>query len=166
MNKENNKNGKNNGQNFLVGLLILAIITCIVTIAIYTLNSNTKDDDKTISYTDLIKQISDGNIKKVEMITGSTSIKVTLKEKIKDGEEQDNIQESQNDENATNEDYTGKNVKLNKETNLKLLPTFSSNTLSHFAKHFLQNPQFAAQKPPTALLFTPFTETRFAESSL
>ena len=42
----------------------------------------------------------------------------------------------------------------------------SSNTLSHFAKHFLQNPQFAAQKPPTALLFTPFTETRFAESSL
>ena len=106
MNKENNKNGKNNGQNFLVGLLILAIITCIATIAIYTLNSNTKDDDKTLSYTDLIKQISDGNIKKVEMITGSTSIKVTLKEKIKDGEEQDNIQESQNDENATNEDNT------------------------------------------------------------
>ena len=80
MKKDNDKNGKNNGQNFLVGILILAIISCIIT---YSLNSKPKEDDKTISYTDLIKQISDGNIKKVEMTTGSTSIKVTLKEKIK-----------------------------------------------------------------------------------
>mgnify|MGYP000009643335 CR=1 FL=1 len=83
MKKDNDKNGKNNGQNFLVGILILAIISCIITVLIYSLNSKPKEDDKTISYTDLIKQISDGNIKKVEMTTGSTSIKVTLKEKIK-----------------------------------------------------------------------------------
>ena len=83
MKKENNKNGKNNGQNFLIILLILAIIASILTVLIYSLNSTSKEDDKTISYTDLIKQISEGNIKKVEMTTGSTSIKVTLKEKIK-----------------------------------------------------------------------------------
>ena len=106
MKKDNDKNGKNNGQNFLVGLLILAIISCIVMATIYSLNFKPKEDDKTISYTDLIKQISDGNIKKVEMTTGSTSIKVTLKEKIKDDEqneeEQANNDKSQNNENKEN----------------------------------------------------------------
>ena len=92
MKKDNDKNGKNNGQNFLVGILILAIISCIITVLIYSLNSKPKEDDKTISYTDLIKQISDGNIKKVEMTTGSTSIKVTLKEKIKDENKKDTKQ--------------------------------------------------------------------------
>ena len=92
MKKGNDKNGKNNGQNFLVGLLILVIISCIVIGLIYSLNSKSKDDDKTISYTDLIKQISDGNIKKVEMTTGSTSIKVTLKEKIEDDDQNNDKQ--------------------------------------------------------------------------
>lgn len=42
----------------------------------------------------------------------------------------ENTNNNSNSENATDEDYTGKNVKLSKETNLKLLPTFSSNTVS------------------------------------
>ena len=100
--KDNDKNGKNNGQNFLVGILILAIISCIITVLIYSLNSKPKEDDKTISYTDLIKQISDGNIKKVEMTTGSTSIKVTLKEKIKE-DNQENEEQGSNEENEKNE---------------------------------------------------------------
>ena len=102
MKKDNDKNGKNNGQNFLVGILILAIISCIITVLIYSLNSKPKEDDKTISYTDLIKQISDGNIKKVEMTTGSTSIKVTLKEKIKE-DNQENEEQGSNEENEKNE---------------------------------------------------------------
>ena len=108
MKKDNDKNGKNNGQNFLVGILILAIISCIITVLIYSLNSKPKEDDKTISYTDLIKQISDGNIKKVEMTTGSTSIKVTLKEKIKD-DNQENEEQGSNEENEKNEAQNDEN---------------------------------------------------------
>ena len=108
MKKDNDKNGKNNGQNFLVGILILAIISCIITVLIYSLNSKPKEDDKTISYTDLIKQISDGNIKKVEMTTGSTSIKVTLKEKIKDNN-QENEEQGSNEENENNEAQNDEN---------------------------------------------------------
>ena len=39
-------------------------------------------DDKILPYTDLIKQISSQNIAKVQMTTGSTSVKVTLKKEI------------------------------------------------------------------------------------
>ena len=117
MKKENNKNGKNNGQNFLIILLILAIIASILTVLIYSLNSTSKEDDKTISYTDLIKQISEGNIKKVEMTTGSTSIKVTLKEKIKTEEgsstEQDNDGQKKEEQNTTNENLEENNTSEN-----------------------------------------------------
>lgn len=48
------------------------------------MNSKKDKEEKTISYTDLIKQIDDGVIEKVEMTVGSTTIKV----KIKDVEEE------------------------------------------------------------------------------
>lgn len=94
MKKENDKNEKNNGQNFLVVCLILASILCIITILILSLKPTSKNDDQIISYTDLIKQISESNVKKVEMTTGSTAIKVTLKEKIEKKDDKDNQKES------------------------------------------------------------------------
>jgi cell division protease FtsH len=60
-------------------ILIIAIVT-----GIFWMNSKKDKEEKTISYTDLIKQIDDGVIEKVEMTVGSTSIKV----KIKDVEEE------------------------------------------------------------------------------
>lgn len=60
-------------------ILIIAIVT-----GFFWMNSKKDKEEKTISYTDLIKQIDDGVIEKVEMTVGSTSIKV----KIKDVEEE------------------------------------------------------------------------------
>ena len=96
--KNNNQDGK--GKDILVGFLALIAIICIVIITIYGYTLNKKSDDTTIiSYTDLIKQISAGNVKKVEMKTGSTSIKVTLNHKIEENEE-----EKQDDNNTENEE--------------------------------------------------------------
>ena len=60
-------------------ILIIAIVA-----GIFWMNSKKDKEEKTISYTDLIKQIDDGVIEKVEMTVGSTTIKV----KIKDVEEE------------------------------------------------------------------------------
>ncbi len=73
-------NGKNKGLEIFTLILTIVIVACIAIIAI--LNKNEPKDEKTLAYTDLIKQVADGNVKKVEMTTGSTSIKVTLKKEI------------------------------------------------------------------------------------
>ena len=73
-------NGKNKGLEIFTLILTIVIVACIVIITI--LNKNEPKDEKTLAYTDLIKQVADGNVKKVEMTTGSTSIKVTLKKEI------------------------------------------------------------------------------------
>lgn len=65
--------------------IIAGIILIIAIVAgIFLMNSKKDKEEKTISYTDLIKQIDDGVIEKVEMTVGSTTIKV----KIKDVEEE------------------------------------------------------------------------------
>ena len=102
--KNNNQDGK--WKDILVGFLALIAIICIVIITICGYTLNKKSDDTTIiSYTDLIKQISAGNVKKVEMTTGSTSIKVTLNHKIEENEEEkqdDNNKENEEKENTEN----------------------------------------------------------------
>lgn len=65
--------------------IIAGIILIIAIVAgIFWMNSKKDKEEKTISYTDLIKQIDDGVIEKVEMTVESTTIKV----KIKDVEEE------------------------------------------------------------------------------
>jgi len=80
---KNNKNKKN--KNSLWGMLVLILLIGVCVGLILSLQNNENKDEKTLAYTDLIKQISDKNIAKVEMTTGSTSIKVTLGQEIKDG---------------------------------------------------------------------------------
>ena len=67
-----------------LGILALIIIMAIVVISIILITSKTgkKQDNKILPYTDLIKQISSQNIAKVEMTTGSTTVKVTVKKEI------------------------------------------------------------------------------------
>ena len=86
----------------LMWIIALLVTIVVVIAAIYTLNTPKSKDDKTLSYTDLIKQIAVGNVKKVEMTTGSTSIKVTLKEKIEENQDE-NSEESATEENTSNE---------------------------------------------------------------
>ena len=118
MKKENNQKDKNKWQNILTGLIILIAITFIIITIIYTLNTPKKEDDKTISYTELIKQIADGNIEKVEMTTGSTSVKVTLKNKIEKEEENNENSDETNDLEVSDEI---KNDEENKDENIKSL---------------------------------------------
>ena len=58
-------------------LIVIAIIMAIVLVVV--LKNKDKKDDTTLAYTDLIKEISYGNIEKVEMTVGSTSVKVKIK---------------------------------------------------------------------------------------
>ncbi|MBO4292917.1 MAG: ATP-dependent zinc metalloprotease FtsH [Clostridia bacterium] len=77
--KGNNKNNSN--KKILVGIIIFLCIAIIAGVVAYFLINKNKDqkDDKTLAYTDLIKEISYGNVEKVEMTVGSTSVKVKIK---------------------------------------------------------------------------------------
>ena len=79
----NNKKKQNNGWISLL-LSLIIVFGAIITIV---LMQNNKEDDKTLAYTDLIKQISEKNVEKVEMTTGSTSVTVTLKKEINENGE-------------------------------------------------------------------------------
>ena len=94
-------NDKNKIQNILYGLLTLICIILIILITIVSLKSSKNKDDDVLAYTDLIKQISEQNVKKVEMVTGSTSVKVTLNEKI-ENEEEDEANKEEQEESTIN----------------------------------------------------------------
>ena len=77
MNK--NKNGKNNKKLLISAMILVAIIIILAGIAVYFVANKSGKDDKTLAYTDLIKEMSYGNIEKIEMTVGSTSVKVKMK---------------------------------------------------------------------------------------
>ena len=120
MNKDKDKNKEKKKKILLCGIIVVLIILLATLIGIFVIRDN-KDEDKLkedeIGYTDLIKQIDSGNVEKVKMTVGSTSIKVTLKgeekpkscivpntqafieliqEKVQDGNEINLIQEKAN----------------------------------------------------------------------
>ena len=75
-----NKNDKKKEQKlwiYLISLLILVIVLAGITL-VY-MNKKDKEEEKTLAYTDLIKELSYGNIEKVEMTVGSTTVKVKQK---------------------------------------------------------------------------------------
>lgn len=78
-NKENNNEKKNKKSMLLIGLSILFVIV-IALVSIFWVKNISKKDENTLAYTDLIKELSYGNIEKVEMTTGSTTVKVKLKD--------------------------------------------------------------------------------------
>lgn len=75
--KKNNKKQEKKLWIMLIILIILAVLLAGLTL--YYKNNKEKEDEKTIAYTDLIKEVSYGNIEKVEMTVGSTTIKVKQK---------------------------------------------------------------------------------------
>lgn len=78
-NKGNNNEKKNKKSMLLIGLSILFVIV-IALVSIFWVKNISKKDENTLAYTDLIKELSYGNIEKVEMTTGSTTVKVKLKD--------------------------------------------------------------------------------------
>ena len=77
---EDNKNNRENKNKILLGILI-AVLIIVLGVTAYLLFFNKDDslDENKLSYTDLIKQVSDGEIEKIEMTVESTSVKVKQK---------------------------------------------------------------------------------------
>ncbi len=77
---EDNKKERNKDKQYKI-LAIIASIIIIVTTALtmYFVNTNKNGEDNKLAYTDLIKKMTDGDIEKVEMTVGSTSVKVKVK---------------------------------------------------------------------------------------
>jgi len=76
MDKNKNKDNKK----LLISLISsLVVIIILAGVAIFLMTNNKEKDDKTLAYTDLIKEMSYGNIEKIEMTVGSTSVKVKVK---------------------------------------------------------------------------------------
>lgn len=78
MKEEENKNNKKKNLYFVITAIVLIIIAAALTI--YVVATNKKGDNTEIAYTELIREIGDGNVEKVEMTTGSTTVKVKLKD--------------------------------------------------------------------------------------
>ena len=74
------KKGKNNNIYILIlcGLLIIAALLT----TIYFMQSNKEKED--IAYTQLLKDIDEGKVEKIEMTVGSAKLKVTYKEREKE----------------------------------------------------------------------------------
>ena len=80
------KNNKKNKTGILSLVLTILMLVAVI-FAIYMLQNKDKNNEKTLSYTDLQKQLENENIEKIEMTTGSTSVKVTLKQEIDENKE-------------------------------------------------------------------------------
>ena len=78
MKEDEKKNNKKKNLYFVITAIVLIIIAAALTI--YVVATNKKGDNTEIAYTELIREISDGNVEKVEMTTGSTTVKVKLKD--------------------------------------------------------------------------------------
>lgn len=78
MKEDEKKNNKKKNLYFVITAIVLIIIAAALTI--YVVTTNKKGDNTEIAYTELIREIGDGNVEKVEMTTGSTTVKVKLKD--------------------------------------------------------------------------------------
>ena len=76
MKKENNNN------KIWITIIWILIVIAIVLLGVFISQKNSKKEDKTLAYTELIKQVAGKNVAKVEMTTGSATVKVTLKNEI------------------------------------------------------------------------------------
>ena len=79
--EDNKKNGKNEKRNkILVGVLAVILIATLAILSYFLFfNKTSESEEKELAYTDLIKKVSDGEIEKIEMTVGSTSLKVKQK---------------------------------------------------------------------------------------
>ena len=79
--EERQKNNKQNNKKQYILLAVLVLLMIILAVMIYFVTTNSDEaDEKEISYTELIDAINGGNVEKIEMTVGSTTVKVKLKD--------------------------------------------------------------------------------------
>lgn len=77
MNKDKEK-AKNKKIIYII-LAIVLLTAIFAVLGIYLFNSNNKNKENELPYTDLIKEINDGTVEKIEMTVGSNTVKTKLK---------------------------------------------------------------------------------------
>ena len=77
-NSRQNKDNKNMNKISIAIISILLILTAIVSYFLFFYDKE-ENKDKDLAYTELIKQVTDGEIEKIEMTVGSTTVKVKQK---------------------------------------------------------------------------------------
>ena len=80
--KDSNKQKKKQETAKLILLIVLLIILIAVTavLIVFQQKNKNKEDENTLAYTELIKEIQNKNVEEIEMTVGSTTLKVKLKE--------------------------------------------------------------------------------------
>ena len=79
-NKPEEKKKREKRDKILLGILITAIILTIGIVGYFLFFYETDEtEENKLAYTDLIKQIADGEIERIEMTVGSTTVKVKQK---------------------------------------------------------------------------------------
>lgn len=78
MKKDNKKPNKNNI--YLIVLCVMLVIAMAITVSMYFMNKD-KDKEESVSYTQLLKDIDEEKVEKIEMTIGSTRLKVIYKER-------------------------------------------------------------------------------------
>ena len=88
---ENNNNNKKDSNKFYIIFFPILIAVIVVSFLMFSFFENKSED--AMSYTKLINSIKDKKVEKIEMTTGSTSLKVTMKgdEKEEDRTEKANV---------------------------------------------------------------------------
>ena len=78
---EKKRNDEKNKKKQYLTLGILVILLIILTIMMFfMLNGDEKQDEKELAYTELIEEINNNNVEKIEMTVSSTTVKVKLRD--------------------------------------------------------------------------------------
>ena len=82
MGNNNNQKPDKSLKTFLEIILTIVLLLLIIAIIVFMYNEqkNKNSEENILAYTDLITEISNGNVEKIEMTVGSTTIKVKLKD--------------------------------------------------------------------------------------
>ena len=73
------KDKKQSQKMWVLIILLLVLLAILFGLAFYLMQNQKDSEENTMAYTDLIKEISYGNIEKIEMTVGSTTVKVKQK---------------------------------------------------------------------------------------
>ena len=115
MNDEKKQNEENKNSYKIIYIIItILLILAVAILTIWLINSNNQKEENNMTYTELIKQIDEGNIEKIEMTTGSTIAKV----KIRGEEEEKTVLIPSNQafiELVQNKKLEGSNIELNQK---------------------------------------------------